>query len=108
MGEEDGEEGDDKENVDGENVKVEKDIKKERVEKTEAEIAAEYGLDDYDDEEEGGAAALLGVGDLTTFANPADDPYLSAMDQQLGEEDEEDREDFKIRGTDNMIVAAHV
>jgi len=115
--EEDGDDGDDKENVDGENVKEENDIKMEndikekedtRVEKTEAEIAAEYGLDDYDDEEEGGAAALLGVGDLTTFANPADDPYLSAMDQQLGEEDEEDQEDFKIRGTDNMIVAAHV
>merc|ERR1712226_505779 len=82
--------------------------KVEKMDKTEAEIAAEYGLDDYDEEEEGGAAPLLGLGDLTTFADPSEDPYLSAMDRELGEEDEEDKEDFKIRGTDNMIVAGHV
>ena len=30
----------------------------------------EYGLEDYDQEEEGGEANLLGLGDLTTFADP--------------------------------------
>lgn len=96
-----------KENIDSEKIVKEKEIIN-KGEKTEAEIAAEYGLEDYDEEEEGGETPLLGLGDLTTFANPADDPYLAAMDKELGEEDEEDKEDFKIRGTDNLILAGHV
>ena len=56
---------------------------------------AEYGLDDYDDEEEDEKACkLFGLGDLTVYANPSDDPYL---DQDQPDEDEEDLEDFKIR-----------
>ena len=69
------------------------------VEKTEEEIIDEYNLDDYDDEEEApeGGAKLLGLGDLTSFANPRDDPYLSQMDKDFGDEDEEDKDDFNIR-----------
>ena len=37
-----------------------------------------------------------------------DDPYLSAMDREVGEDDQEDKEDFQIRGTDNLIVVGHV
>lgn len=101
---EDGGDGD-KENNDTPSIK---ETTSEKGEKTEEEIALEYGLDDYDNEEEGGEAPLLGLGDLTAFADPSEDPYLSAMDRELGEEDEEDLEDFKIRGTDNMIVVGHV
>lgn len=77
------------------------------LEKSEKDIAAEYGLDDYDEEEEG-ENHMLGLGDLTTFANPSDDPYLSTMDRDAGEDDQEDLEDFQIRGTDNLIVCGHV
>jgi len=126
---EEGEE-EEKENVDTANIKTGEDekevkqegaavkqegevVKKEHVkvkqeEKTEENIAKEYGLEDYDEEEEGGEAQLLGLGDLTEYADPKDDPYLSAMDRELGEEDAEDQEDFMIRGTDNLIVAGHV
>jgi len=116
--------GEDKENVKEENdtgavsnVKQENGMetvsnvkKSDKKDKTEEEIMAEYGLDDYDEEdaEEDGSARLLGLGDLTAFADPKEDPYLSTMDKQVGEEDEEDLEDFKIRGTDNLILAGHV
>ena len=48
-------------------VKVEKG---EGKDKTEEDIMKEYGLEDYDQEEEGGEANLLGLGDLTSFADP--------------------------------------
>jgi len=110
-------EGEEKENIAEENtivVKKETDKKKEsssvKKDKTEEEIMAEYGLDDYDEEEEQeeGGARLLGLGDLTAYADPKEDPYLSTMDRDLGDEDEEDIEDFKIRGTDNLILTGHV
>merc|ERR1712013_366697 len=108
--------GEGKENIaEAENSKedTKKDIKKElsndKKDKTEEEIMAEYGLDDYDEEEEQeGGARLLGLGDLTAFADPKEDPYLSTMDRDFGDEDEEDIEDFKIRGTDNLILTGHV
>ena len=76
------------------------------VKKTDDEIALKYGLDDYDEEEENGDIPLLGLGDLTSFADPSEDPYLSTMDREVGEDDKEDKEDFKIRSTDNLIVWA--
>jgi len=109
--------GEEKENIAEENtivIKKETDKKKEsesvKKDKTEEEIMAEYGLDDYDEEEEQeeGGARLLGLGDLTAYADPKEDPYLSTMDRDLGDEDEEDIEDFKIRGTDNLILTGHV
>jgi len=92
--------------MEGDEVKVK--VEKEEKDKTEEDIMKEYGLEDYDEEEEGGEANLLGLGDLTSFADPKDDPYLSAMDREVGEDDQEDKEDFQIRGTDNLIVVGHV
>ena len=82
----------------------------EKKDKTEQEIMEEYDLADYDDEEETpeGGSKLLGLGDLTAFSDPRQDPYLAQMDKDVGEEDEEDREDFNIRSTDNLILAGHV
>ena len=80
-------------------VKIKSEPDKNGGEKTEEDIIDEYGLDDYDNEEEApeGGAKLLGLGDLTAFANPRDDPYLGQMDKDAGDEDEEDKEDFNIR-----------
>ena len=65
--EEDEEEGG--EGVDDE-VKVKVEKEEDGKEKTEDDIMKEYGLEDYDQEEEGGEANLLGLGDLTSFADP--------------------------------------
>ena len=65
--EEDEEEGG--EGVDDE-VKVKVEKEEGGKEKTEDDIMKEYGLEDYDQEEEGGEANLLGLGDLTSFADP--------------------------------------
>ena len=96
----------DKDNTAKDEVKGHSDKK----DKTEDEIIDEYGLADYDEEEEApeGGAKLLGLGDLTAFADPREDPYLAAMDRDVGDEDEEDVEDFNIRSTDNLILAGHV
>ena len=82
----------------------------EKKDKTEEDIIDEYGLADYDDEQETpeGGSKLLGLGDLTAFADPREDPYLSQLDKDVGAEDEEDIEDFNIRSTDNLILAGHV
>jgi len=108
-----------KENIDiSDSIEVKSEFKKEpkiekefvepvKMEKTEDDIAAEYGLDDYDEEEDG-SNNMLGLGDLTSFADPSEDPYLSTMDREIGEDDQEDLEDFQIRGTDNLIVCGHV
>lgn len=71
------------------------------------DIIDEYGLDDYDedDEKEESVKKLLGIGELTTFADPSEDPYLDPRDP---DEDQEDLEDFLIRGTDNLILVGHV
>ena len=59
------------------------------------DIEDEYGLNDYDDEgDDENARKMFGLGDLTVYADPSEDPYL---DPQQQDEDEEDVEDFKIR-----------
>ena len=67
----------------------------EKKDKTEEDIIDEYGLADYDDEQETpeGGSKLLGLGDLTAFADPREDPYLSQLDKDVGAEDEEDIEE---------------
>ena len=65
--------------------------------KSDKDIMDEYGLDDYDNDEAGdesGVKNLLGIGELSQFADPGEDPYL---DQEQPDEDEEDLEDFRIR-----------
>ena len=54
--------------MEGDEIKVK--VEKEEKDKTEEDIMKEYGLEDYDEEEEGGEANLLGLGDLTSFADP--------------------------------------
>jgi len=62
-------------------------------------------LDDYDDEDEK-EKKLFGLGDLAVFGDPREDPYLN---ENLEDEDErEDIEDFRIRGTDNLLLTGHV
>ena len=63
-----GEEGVEEVKMEGDEVKVK--VEKEEKDKTEEDIMKEYGLEDYDEEEEGGEANLLGLGDLTSFADP--------------------------------------
>ena len=79
----------------------------EKKDKTKEYKIDEYGLADYDDEQETpeGGSKLLGLGDLTAFTDPREDPYLSQLDKDVGAEDEED---FNIRSTDNLILAGHV
>ena len=87
---------DEKENIaDGEDSPT---VKTEgKKDKTDQDIEDEYGLNEYDDEEDGiDSKKLFGLGDLTVFADPGEDPYL---DQEQPDEDEEDVEDFKIRYT---------
>jgi len=104
----------------GDNLTVKDEFKKEastsikaennstkKNDKTDEDIADEYGLNDYDEEVEG-ANNMLGLGDLTEFADPREDPYLTATDKDVLEDDQEDFEDFQIRGTDNLIVCGHV
>jgi len=80
--------------------------KKKKIKKSDKDIEDEYGLNDYDDEgEDEGARKMFGLGDLTVYADPSEDPYLDPQEQ---EEDEEDIEDFKIRGTDNLVLVGHV
>lgn len=81
-------------------------VKVEKVrERTDEDIMDEYGLDDYDDEQPEDVGKMLGIGDLTVFSDPREDPYL---DPNQEDEDQEDKEDFLIRGTDNLILAGHV
>lgn len=46
----------------------------------------------------------LSLGSLVSFANAESDPYLAGRD----EDDESDVEDFKIKPTDNLLLAGHV
>jgi len=68
-------------------------------------IIDEYGLDDYDNDDEDEAKNLLGFGDIAKFSDPSQDEYL---DHTIPDEDDEDIQDFFIRGTDNLILVGHV
>ena len=86
--EEEGAGGDGEETIetgDGDEVEV-KVEKEEGKEKTEDDIMKEYGLEDYDQEEEGGEANLLGLGDLTSFADPKVRMFVHKSKKQLSSE----------------------
>lgn len=85
----------------------EKKTEKPSHQKTEKDIVDEYGLDDYDDTEqdEGQFKSLLGIGDLAEYADPSQDPYI---DLNIPEDEQEDLDDFMIRGTDNLVLFGHV
>ncbi len=46
----------------------------------------------------------LGLGGLVSFPDAKSDPYLAGRD----EDEESDIEDFKIKPTDNLLLAGHV
>jgi len=69
------------------------------------DIIDEYGLEDYDDDEGTEAKNLFGIGDLAKFSDPSQDEYL---DPNIPDEDDEDLQDFFIRGTDNLVLVGHV
>jgi len=95
-----------KENTNIKDEPEESKPKLKKTNKTDKDIEDEYGLNDYDDEgDDENARKMFGLGDLTVYADPSEDPYL---DPQQQDEDEEDVEDFKIRGTDNLVLVGHV
>ncbi len=67
------------------------------------DIAKEYDLDNYDDDEQQAGDKLFGIGDL--ISDPTKDEYLANLDY---DDDASDREDEEIRPTDNLILATHV
>nr|ACO13022.1 Periodic tryptophan protein 1 homolog [Lepeophtheirus salmonis] len=68
------------------------------------DIAKEYDMDNYDDEDTKEGDPTLGIGDLVLHADPKEDPYLN---QEINDEDS-DAEDYEIKSTDNLILAGHV
>lgn len=75
----------------------------------------EYNLDNYDDEDEDDEAPGKGEGmgifgnvkNLAYYENNKEDPYITLTGEGADEEDE-DRADLQILGTDNLILAAKV
>lgn len=66
-----------------------------------AKIAAEYGLDDYDDDDDN---VLMGIESLTVFSDEKQDPYVTKPE----DEDSEEEDDFNLLPTDNLIAVGHV
>lgn len=64
---------------------------------------AELNMDQYDEEDSSGLQ-IFGNGGLNTvyYASNEDDPYITLKE----EEDEEEREDFELRESDLLLVAA--
>jgi len=73
----------------------------------EQNLIDKYGLENYDDDDGGeqSVKTLLNLGDMACFADPRDDPL---MDDIIDQDDEEDNDDFLIRGTDNLVVVGKV
>ncbi len=100
--EEDEDEEDDEENE--ENEVGEDNIKEEEMSDADDDIEKRYGLDTYDDEDEN-ADVAADLGNLVSFANPRDDPYLENPDL---DDDQSDIEDMIIKPTDNLALVGHV
>ncbi|XP_035679787.1 periodic tryptophan protein 1 homolog [Branchiostoma floridae] len=61
---------------------------------------AEFNLDNYDDDP---AGSLIGnLASLTVYASNDDDPYITVKED--AELEEEEREDFTIKSSDNLVI----
>ncbi|CAL1547309.1 unnamed protein product [Lymnaea stagnalis] len=66
------------------------------------DIAAKYGLDDYDDDDMS-TDYLHGIGGLTPFASNEEDPYIT-----LKNDVDSDDEDFILKPSDNLIALGRI
>ena len=105
------EEDEDNENVDPESKTM--PLEDEQVDaidedkQGERDIDKEYDMENYDDEKQDGDGGL-GIGSLVTFANEKSDPYLSKSEENHDLDSESDRDDVRIKPTDNLILVGHV
>lgn len=103
------EEGDAKESEEDDDNEMQEDAeekdgakdKKEKIMNEDEKIDAEYGLDDYDDDEDN---VMMGMENLTVFANENEDPYVT----EAKDDDSEEEGDFNLLPTDNLIAVGHV
>uniref|UniRef100_UPI00358E91B5 periodic tryptophan protein 1 homolog n=1 Tax=Myxine glutinosa TaxID=7769 RepID=UPI00358E91B5 len=61
---------------------------------------AEYDLDHYDDD---GPVQMDSLAGLAVYSSNSDDPYITLKDTDI-----DDREDFEIKDTDNLLLASRV
>lgn len=70
----------------------------------------EYDLEHYDDDEEGEGDTLAMFGNIKSLVyheNNEEDPYIT-MPEQGDDEDDEEREELQILGTDNLVLAGRI
>merc|ERR1712135_269016 len=97
-----GEEDDDKMDGEGEeSEKKETEDPKEANMNEDEKIDAEYGLNDYDNDDDD---VLMGMENLTVFADENQDPYVT----EANDDDSEEEGDFNLLPTDNLIAVGHV
>ena len=87
--------------------KTAKAIKKEPKSeiRDDAAIEAEYDMDNYDEDEEDDENQQMELKHLISYSHNRHDPHFINPEE---EDSDEEREDFKIKDTDNLILAGHI
>jgi len=94
--------GDDKGEEDDEMDEAdEKKVAEEKTMNEDEKLDAEYGLDEYDNDEDN---VMMGMENLTVFADENQDPYVT----DAKDDDSEEEGDFNLLPTDNLIAVGHV
>ncbi|KAL4232756.1 rRNA-processing protein [Mactra antiquata] len=65
------------------------------------DVSSRYNMDNYDKEDDDWTNPLKGIGGLSMYASNEDDPFISEKN-----EEDSDEEDFEIKTTDNLLIAA--